>query len=165
MCVAAVYHNIFISKLNQKLVFIQSITHTMHILFVNRYIWMLSYKSLFILIQITLHLTHYYTKLSILFVKPLSIVIYHDIIQWNFFSRLHWKSFDILIKWRPLRKSGLTHKTTKAMVIRYAIIQSPQWFSELTHSSSEVSIYCTLFREVFIDDCTNYLAIWIKTNI
>ena len=137
MCVAAVYHNIFISKLNQKLVFIQSITHTMHILFVNRYIWMLSYKSLFILIQITLHLTHYYTKLSILFVKPLSIVIYHDIIQWNFFSRLHWKSFDILIKWRPLRKSGLTLKTIR----HYAIIQSSQWISELTDFSSEASIF------------------------
>ena len=43
--------------------------------------------------------------------------------------------------WRPPRKSGLTPKTIKARVIHYAIIQSPQRFSKLTHSSSEVFIY------------------------
>ena len=42
--------------------------------------------------------------------------------------------------WRPPRKRGLTPKTTKAGVrIRYVIIQSPQWFSALTFSSSEAS--------------------------
>ena len=41
----------------------------------------------------------------------------------------------------PPRKSELTPKTIKARVIRYAIIKLPQWFSELTHSSSEASIY------------------------
>ena len=34
--------------------------------------------------------------------------------------------------WRPPWKSGLTSKTTKARVVLYAIIQSPQWFSYLT---------------------------------
>ena len=51
--------------------------------------------------------------------------------------------------WRPPRESGLTPKITKARVIRYAIIQSPQWFSELTHSSSVASIYfcVTLYKK------------------
>ena len=44
-------------------------------------------------------------------------------------------------KWRSPRNSGLTPKTTKARVVRYAIIQSLQWFSELTHSSSDASKY------------------------
>ena len=29
----------------------------------------------------------------------------------------------------------------EARVVRYVILQSPQWFSELTYSSSEASIY------------------------
>ena len=45
----------------------------------------------------------------------------------------------LIANWWPPRKSGLTPKTTKARVVRYAIIQSPQWFSELTHSSSQGS--------------------------
>ena len=40
---------------------------------------------------------------------------------------------------RPPSLSELTPKTTKTRVVCYAIIQSPQWFSELTHSSSEAS--------------------------
>ena len=43
--------------------------------------------------------------------------------------------------WRPPRKSGLTPKIAKARVVRYAIVQSPQWFLELTHSSSDASNY------------------------
>ena len=50
--------------------------------------------------------------------------------------------------WRHPRKSGLTPKTTKVMVVRYAIIQSPQCFSELTHSSSEASIWSTYVIQV-----------------
>ena len=56
----------------------------------------------------------------------------------------------VMIKyiWRPPRKSGLNPKTTKARVIHYAIIQSPQWFWELTHSSSEVSLYAYSMHKV-----------------
>ena len=43
--------------------------------------------------------------------------------------------------WRHPRKSGLTPKTTKARIVHYTIIQSPQWYSELTHSFSVASIY------------------------
>ena len=43
------------------------------------------------------------------------------------------------ITWRSPKKSGLTPRTTKAKIIRYAIIKSLQWLSELTHSSSEAS--------------------------
>ena len=50
-------------------------------------------------------------------------------------------SVNSLYNWKPMRKSGLTPKTTKVRVIRYAIIQSPQWFLGLTHSSSEASKY------------------------
>ena len=42
--------------------------------------------------------------------------------------------------WRPPRKSGLIPKITKTKVVHYAIIQSPQLFSELTQSSLDVSI-------------------------
>ena len=49
--------------------------------------------------------------------------------------------FWYFIIWRPAKKSGLTPKTTKAKVIWYAIKQSPQWFSELPHSSLETSIF------------------------
>ena len=45
------------------------------------------------------------------------------------------------IVWRPPRKSRLTLKTTKS----YAIIHTPQRFSELTHSSSEPSISIVVF--------------------
>ena len=69
--------------------------------------------------------------------------------------------------WRPQRKSRLTPKTTKARVVRNAIIQSSQWFSELTHSSSEASIYHLLhldfmpitydssFRHIFFYELLN----------
>ena len=39
------------------------------------------------------------------------------------------------LNWRPPWKSGLTPKSTKPKVVRYAIIQMSQWFSGLTHSS------------------------------
>ena len=57
---------------------------------------------------------------------------------WHTSSILSLQQNDVL-NWRPPRKSGLTPKTTKARVVRYVIIQSPQWFSGLTHSSSEGS--------------------------
>ena len=53
-------------------------------------------------------------------------------------------------KWRPPRKSGLTLKTNKASVVCYAIIQSSQWLSELTHSSSEASIFLLSLSALFI---------------
>ena len=43
--------------------------------------------------------------------------------------------------WRPPRKSRSTPKTTNAKFVRYPIIQSPQWFSELTNSTLEASNY------------------------
>ena len=46
---------------------------------------------------------------------------------------------DWYLNWRPPKKSELTPKTAKAKVVRYAIIQSPQWFSALTHFSLEAS--------------------------
>ena len=42
--------------------------------------------------------------------------------------------------WRHPRKNGLT-PNTKAIVVRNAIIQSPQRVLELTHSSSEAAYY------------------------
>ena len=44
--------------------------------------------------------------------------------------------------WRP--PNGLTPKTTKARIVRFEIVQSPHSFSELTHTSSEASIYTTM---------------------
>ena len=48
--------------------------------------------------------------------------------------------YCVTMNCRPSRKSGITPKTTKVRVNSYVIIQSPHWFSELTHSSSEASI-------------------------
>ena len=48
--------------------------------------------------------------------------------------------YYIQVNWRPPRKSGLTPKSTKTRVVRYAIIKSSQWFTNLTHTSSEASI-------------------------
>ena len=42
-------------------------------------------------------------------------------------------------KWRAPRKIRFTPVTTKARVVCYAVIQSLEWFSELTHSSLEAS--------------------------
>ena len=63
---------------------------------------------------------------------------YNVDVKSNYIS-IYW--FYNLKIWRPSRKSKLTPKATKARVVRYAIIQSPQCFSGLTHSSSEASIY------------------------
>ena len=41
-------------------------------------------------------------------------------------------------------------QTMKARVVRYVTIQSPQWVSELTHSSSEASIYDEVFINLVI---------------
>ena len=67
---------------------------------------------------------------------------------------INYKIFEIFfnyvlnqIIWRPSRKTGLTHKTTETRIVRYAMIQSPQWFSELTHSSSEASTSDYLARK------------------
>ena len=50
-----------------------------------------------------------------------------------------------LYKWRPPSLSALTPKTTKARVVCYVMIQLPQWFSGLTYSSLEASIYHECF--------------------
>ena len=60
--------------------------------------------------------------------------------------------------WRSPRKIGLTSKTTKARVVRYTIIQLPQSFPELTHSSFEASnlyynfMYCIMIY-AFSNEC------------
>ena len=51
--------------------------------------------------------------------------------------------------WMPPRKSGVTPKITKARVVHYAIIQSPQWVLELTHSCSKTSICFGKFYKYF----------------
>ena len=59
----------------------------------------------------------------------------------------------------------VNRQTTKARVVRYAIIQSPQWFSELTHSSSEASIYKSFINRIFIDKINkeNYNGILLNS--
>ena len=64
----------------------------------------------------------------------------HIVVLLTVSIRTRLKKYKIL-NWRPPRKNGLTPKTTKARIVRYAISQSLQWFSELTHSSSEASNY------------------------
>ena len=44
--------------------------------------------------------------------------------------------YSLIYILRPPKKSELISKTLKARAVRYAIVQ---WFSELTHSSSEAS--------------------------
>ena len=44
------------------------------------------------------------------------------------------------------KEKWINPKTTKARIVCYAIIQSSQWFSELTLSSSEASIYSNDIR-------------------
>ena len=65
--------------------------------------------------------------------EGISTIIYID-------SKVHLISFWINIyqNIRSLsRKSGLIFKTSEARIVRFAIIQTPQEFSESSHSSWE----------------------------
>ena len=80
--------------------------------------------------------TQFY-DLSYCYIGTLGILIVYFVATLT--SLFTGKILFIKVKYRSSRKSGLTPNTTKARVVRYAIIQTLQWFLELTHSSSEAS--------------------------
>ena len=94
--------------------------------------------------EFNVHFMTNYPETKLCFIS-LHHIIHRILFFMKEYSRLLLFTYTILhtltlnINWRPPRKSGYTPKTTKVRVVSYAIIQSHQWFSELTHSSSEAS--------------------------
>ena len=88
-------------------------------------------------------------------IKLGSPIVLSPLMCWLTKPKLHYilQGEPIANNWQPPRKSGLTPKATKTRVVRYAIIQSFQWFSELTYSSSEASNYdvvYTVYRQTVL---------------
>ena len=79
-----------------------------------------NYQSLLSSIHFTLKNIHLYIKLWRL-KNGVSI----DLIFYLQVSESKWYGYNQNITWRPSGKSGLTPKTIKARIVRYAIIQSP----------------------------------------